>query len=80
MILALTLPFQLLTTLASGLPLLTITIRVLQALAFTVILGLTFDVWLLRRYKRLEAGRFVSEVGGVLEHWDVLDRICSAVG
>jgi hypothetical protein len=65
MILALTLPFQMLTTLASGLPLLTITIRVLQVLAFTVILGLTFDVWLLHRYKRLEAGRFVSEVGGI---------------
>jgi hypothetical protein len=66
MILALTLPFQLLSTLASGLPLLTITIRVLQVLAFTVVLGLTFDVWLLYRHGRLrQAGSFVSQVGGV---------------
>ena len=54
-----------LTTLASGLPLLTITIRVLQVLAFTVILGLAFDVWLLQRHGRFRAGKFVSEVGGV---------------
>lgn len=66
LILALTLPFQLLSTLASGLPLLTITIRVLQVLAFTVILGLTFDVWLLHRHGRIrQGGAFISQVGGV---------------
>ena len=66
MILALTLPFQLLSTLASGLPLWTITIRVLQVLAFTVVLGLTFDVWLLHRHGRLaNGGAFVAQVGGV---------------
>ena len=67
-ILGLTLPFQLLSTLASDLPLWTITIRVLQVLAFTVIVGLTFDVWLLHRNGRLKAQSprsFVGQVGGV---------------
>jgi hypothetical protein len=47
------------------LPLLTITIRVLQVLAFTVILGLTFDVWLLRSHDRFDVGSIKDEIGGV---------------
>ena len=82
-ILLLTLPFQLLSTLASGLPLISITIRVLQVLAFTVLLGAAFDLHLLRQQGRLQFGRprtLLRDLGGMSGTTQVTTGVLFIVG
>jgi hypothetical protein len=82
-ILALTLPFQLLSTLASGLPLISITIRVLQVLAFTALLGVAFDLRLMRRVGRLRMGRprrVLHDLGGMSGSGQVATAVLFIVG
>jgi hypothetical protein len=82
-ILVLTLPFQLLSTLASGLPLISITIRVLQVLAFTTSLGIAFDLRLMRRVGRLRIARprrVLHDLGGMSGSSQVATAVLFIVG
>jgi len=82
-ILVLTLPFQLLSTLASGLPLISITIRVLQVLAFTTSLGVAFDLRLMRRTGRLRIARprrVLHDLGGMSGSSQVATAVLFIVG